>query len=181
MDFIYTYTCIPVQHRQEAKKLLLWVSKLQVWNDHLISPFFGSKMIKKYIISKTSTKCSMYKQRKNAVRTSLFSFALWRILSSIEPLVTSLYTVTCRVWPRRWARSMACKEKKFKIDWNLNLICITCIYCRGCGLESVFLLLQHNFKMLLNIEKDPYCCSQPRPTLNRELLWVPDDCWTVGS
>ncbi|TNN23809.1 hypothetical protein EYF80_066070 [Liparis tanakae] len=41
-------------------------------------------------------------------RTSLFSLARCRILSSMEPWQMRRYTVTCLVWPSRWARSMAC-------------------------------------------------------------------------
>ena len=40
--------------------------------------------------------------------TSLFSLALCRILSSMVPWQMSRYTVTCLVWPKRCARSMAC-------------------------------------------------------------------------
>ena len=47
----------------------------------------------------------------SGVLTSLFSLALCKILSSMDPFVTSLYTVTWRVWPKRWARSMACVPK----------------------------------------------------------------------
>lgn len=40
--------------------------------------------------------------------TSLFSLALSSICSSMVPLQMSRQTVTCLVWPSRWARSMAC-------------------------------------------------------------------------
>lgn len=69
--------------------------------------------------------------------TSLFSLALCNILSSIDPLVTSLYTVTCRVWPKRCARSIAWEWWTFKRTFQAKRL----VFKRDASVgKSVYLL-----------------------------------------
>lgn len=66
-------------------------------------------IIKKVHVCMYIQSCLLLKQdKKKLCLTSLFSLALCRILSSMLPFTTNLYTVTCLVWPNLCARSIAC-------------------------------------------------------------------------
>lgn len=97
----YIYGIFELIHlHQEGEIQLLSVSTCQVWNYHRLSQVFESE-------TQTQGWTGEYR-RWRIILTSLFSLALWRILSSIVPLQINLYTVTCFVCPKRWALSIAC-------------------------------------------------------------------------